>query len=461
MAHVFDLASNWTADTTILIVQGWYGIPSDDGGADPDYGNWDIDSSSWHSGDPSTYPAIPYANQDASRCNGGHRYIGSKLRPLTGIYSDSGREDNAASIAHIDRMLGVVERAGDPRGRVNVIACTLGLVQFTSHNGYEPGDADYTQDLDTRYRHLDKMLERANAAGLTNCVAANYEAYYIWQFFSGTYTSKLARLGAVALDLEDLVNKLKNDNAAWKVDGRVVICWYEGTLNIPGSGEEDITPAEWSATMEAVRTATGHDFFVIGRNYGASDVAWLDGLFPWIRYQNYLSADGSTNRLKASNWAQDGINDFIASAVAANSGRVALANFSPGFDDYVLEWGAGNTSRVIPRTSDTIKGQFDGYQALDDAGPRVDGLVLATWNGYPEGHCIEPTVQDNGEVLGLFTEQMAIYRGENPSASETETLLDIWRTATPSITCPVQYRQGGRRENVATGEALTSGHGTT
>lgn len=460
MAHVFDLKSNWTADTNVLITQGWYGDPeaSDEGaGVDPDYGNWDIDSDSWHTGDPATYPAIPYANQDASVCNGGHRYIGSKLRPLTGLYSDSGR--TAASLAHIDRELAVVRRAGDPRGRFDVVACTMGHLAFTTF-AISEDDAGFMPGLDTRYRHLDKMLERANAAGLTNCVAANYEAYYIWQSLSDTYTNKVHRLGAVASDMANLAGTLAGDDAAFKVDGRPVIFWYQGALNIPGSGEEDITPTEWNATMETARTASGIDFFVVGRNYGGNEVSWLDGLFPWIRYQNYTSQTG-TDAQKAAAWAEENITSFIQGAVTSNPTRVALGNFSPGFEDYVLEWGQGNTGRVIPRNSDTVAGQFTGYAAIESGWQRLDGIVAVTWNGYPEGHCIEPTVQDNGEFLKLWTEGVAAYEGDTPDPDETAALLDIWRTATPAITCPVQYRQGGRRESVKTDQPLTSGHGTT
>jgi hypothetical protein len=92
MAHVFDLADNWPADHVSLIVQGWYAIPTDDGGADEDYGVWNPgDQAAWHASNPSAYPANPYLIQDASTCNGGQRFIGSKLRPLTGLYSGHGQ----------------------------------------------------------------------------------------------------------------------------------------------------------------------------------------------------------------------------------------------------------------------------------------------------------------------------------------------------------------------------------
>ena len=434
MSHVFDLATQWGATSrNVLITQGWYAIPGDDGGSDDDYGNWDIDSASWHAGDPETYPRIPYDEQDASLCNGGYRYIGSKLRPLTGLYSDSGRD--AASLAHIDRELAVVRRAGDPRGRIDVVACTMGHLAFTTFS-IEEGDAGFMPGLDLRYRHLDKMLERANAAGLTNCVTANYEAYYIWQFLSGTYSNKVTRLGAVASDMANLAATLAADDAAFRLDGRPVIFWYEGTLT------EDITPAEWDATMDVARGASGVDFYVVGRNYGGSEVSWLDGLFPWIRYQNYLAATG-TAREKAAEWAEVGVTSFIQSAVTNNPSRVALGNFSPGFEDYVLEWGAGNTTRAIPRNTDTIRGQFDGYEAIESGWQRLDGLVCVTWNGYPEGHCIEPTVQDNGEFLGLWTELVAAYEGDTPDPDETAALLSIWQDAPKDITCPIQQTQPG------------------
>jgi hypothetical protein len=183
----------------------------------------------------------------------------------------------------------------------------------------------------------------------------------------------------------------------------------------------------------------------------------LTGCIPWIRYQDYLDAEGATIREKASNWAQDSYTAYIEPAVAANAGRVGMANFSPGMEDYVLGWGTGQTDRAIPRSTETIKGQFDGYQAIDDAGERVDGIVIVTWNGYPEGHCLEPTVTDNGEFLGLFTEQMALYKGETPDSADTDALLDIWRTATKTITCPAPYRQSGRQALVPPGRSTAGG----
>jgi hypothetical protein len=469
MAHVFDLADNWPADHVSLIVQGWYAIPTDDGGADEDYGVWNPgDQAAWHAANPSAYPAIPYTIQDASTCNGGQRFIGSKLRPLTGLYSDTGKD--AASIAHIDRMLGVIPRDGDPRGRIDTICCTVGNIQYTSYGGLGEGDANFKRGLDNRYRHLDKMLERAEAAGLTNCVSANYEAYYLWNYLDALYPTTLAKLVGVALDLQALVVMLLNSSAGFKVDGRVVIYWYEGDLgeDIPATGA-----LSWTTIMEEVRKpydagatpllgasspyGTGHDFFIVGRNHGAGDVPWLDGMYPWIRYQDYLDADGDAIREKAANWAQDSYTAYIQPAVAANAGRVGMANFSPGMEDYVLGWGTGQTDRAIPRSTETIKGQFDGYQAIDDAGERVDGLVIVTWNGYPEGHCLEPTVTDNGEFLGLFTEQMALYKGETPDSADTDALLDIWRTATKTITCPAPYRQSGRQVASRSSINLTSG----
>lgn len=435
MAHVFDLASNWPADTVIMIAQGWYAIPGDDGGSDEDYGVWNPgDPQAWHAADPVTYPEMPYNLQDASVCNGGERFIGSQLRPLTGLYSDTGKDDK--SIAKIDRDLGMLRRAGAPRARVDVLACTLGLIQFTSFNGLEEGDADYTRGLDNRYRYLDKCLERANAASLTSCIAVNYEAYYIWQFFSDVYTTKIARLGAVALDLEDLVNKMKADPAAFKVGGRLVIFWYRGTLG------ETITNAEWNATMEAVRTATGHDFFVVGRDFSGDSLGWLDGAFPWIRYQTYIDAAGATVEAKAENWVQDAMTNIAANVADTGNypGRIAIANFTPGLWDWVLEWGAGNTDRYIPRGTALIDGQFTGYGQL---AARPHGICCVTWNGYPEGHCIEPTTADNAETVAYMSEKLASWLSESADADELAALKAIWQDAPKDITCPIQQTQPG------------------
>lgn len=447
MAHVFDLASNWPADTNLMILQGWYGIPEGEGGPEDDFGVWDIGASStWHGSNPSAYPRIPYDVQDASVSNGGERFIGSHYRPLEGLYSTSGRD--AASIAHIDRELAVVRRAGDPRGRIDVLCPTLGHLGFTSAASVAEDHEDFNYGLDRRYRHYIALLDRASEAGLTNCIAPNLELYQVWQNYSAAYSTKALRLLAVASDLQRLVEIAKVHPAAFKVDGRVVVLIYEGALT------EDISSTEWNATFEEVRKTydagttpatdpnlsqlgTGHDFYTIGRNYGAGDVAAYDGLLPWVRLDIYDDVEG-TPRQKAAGLAEQSVTDFIQAAVTSNPTRIALANFTPGFESWVKGWGAG-IEEGFPRSTDTIRGHFDGYAAIESGWQRPDGIVVVTWDDYPEGTVLEPTTADRGEFLALWTEQVAEWEGDTPDPSETQALLDIFlaaegvSTASPTI----------------------------
>lgn len=461
MAHVFDLASNWTADTNVMILQGWYGIPEDEGGSEDDFGVWDIAASAgWYGSNPSAYPYHPYGIQDATISSGGQRFIGSFVHPLEGLYSTSGRD--AASVAHIDRELAVLRRAGDPRGRIDVLAATCGHILFTSYNpALTEDDPDFAYGLDRRYRHFVKLLERANAAGLTNCITVNYEAYQVWLNYSpDTYADKNARLYAVALDLQGFVSALKNDPAAFKIDGRVVVFFYEGDLKVDGVSQP-ISAAEWNIVFEEVRkpfdanatplidssspAGTNHDFYVIGRNYGAGDVAAMDGLIPWLRADLYNSATG-THREKCAEWAEKGVTDFIQNAVTNNPTRIAMANFSMGYETWVKGWGAGS-SLFIERNLDTIAGQFDGYAAIESGWQRPGGICVVTWDDYPEATSLEPTFQDKGEFLGAFTEAVAAWEGDTPDPDDTAALRAIWENAAgvSTVTSPIQYTQGGRQ----------------
>lgn len=433
MAHVYDLASNWPADTVIMISQGWHAIPEGDGGADQDYGQWDLDSAAWHASDPVAYPKMPYDLQDASTCNGGHRFVASQMRPLTGIYSDSGRDSK--SLAKIDRDLGMLRRAGDPRARVDVLATTVVHLALTSFNGYAEGDANYKRGQDNRYLCFAATLARAEAAGLTNCITVNYEAYPIWQFLGDIYPTTTEKKNAVLYDIANFAALLDASSAAFKVDGRPVLLWYRGTLG------ETITNGEWSTIMESARTASGVDFFVVGLDASGFQLGWMDGAFPWISRDDYEAAAGSTVEAKAENWAQDALTEIAANVADTGTypGRIALANFTPGFWDYAKGFGSGE-DRYIPRGSALISGQFTGYGEL---AARPDGIVCVTWNDYAEGTVIEPTTEDNAETIGLLTEAIGAYVGDSVSADDTAALKAIWQDAPKDITCPIQQTQPG------------------
>lgn len=467
MAHTFDLASNWTADTNIMVMQGWHSIPEDEGGSDEDYGVWNPgDPATWSANNPTAYPAHPYAIQDASVCNGGERFIGSQLRPLQGIYSDSGRD--AASLANIDRNLQMVRRDGDPRARIDVLACTLGHLAFTSYGGLATGDEGYAKGLDLRYRHFLATLARAEAASLTSCVMPSYEAYYIWLYNSDIYTTKLSRLYAMALDIQGLVTAVNDSTAGFKVDGRPVIMFYRGTLG------ETITNDEWNTVFEEVRkpynagstplidasspAGTGIDFFVLALAYSATEFNFADGMYSWLNLAGYTDQTTGTVREKASEWVQDSMAPInVKIDTGSFPGRISLGNLSPGFWDWVKGWGNGDQTRYIPRGTATVLGQFDGYEVLDGEGHRPDGMVAVTWNDYAEGSCWEPTTSDNGELLGLLTEQLAAWEGDTADESETEALLALYQNPTQALACPIQYTQGGRQVRKARRSTLNQG----
>src|SRR5262252_2530842 len=89
--HAFDLAQHMPDHLSIAFVMAWFGDAANDpqgGGVDPGWGNWRAE-----------FPACGLANNPATCADfpgaGLQRSIGSKRRPLAGIYSSSGRTDES------------------------------------------------------------------------------------------------------------------------------------------------------------------------------------------------------------------------------------------------------------------------------------------------------------------------------------------------------------------------------
>jgi len=417
--HTFDLATHWPANTVILNVVGWHAIPDGDpggNGGDPDYGSWDAENSpAWHAADPDSYPYNPYVTHNPGKCTSyageQHRDIASYFRPAAGIYSGTGRDTESRNRKKL--MLETVRTDTDPRCRVTVVSIFVNYLGSTSYAGKNPGDSGYISIDDTQYRNLISFYEEADALGMTSVLMPQYMTSAPWQTWHIDFTgaSRATRLAAVTTDIVNYLTIANGYTSAFRVNGKLVIEFYP-------TGEASITVAEFTAIMDDARTAFGSDFYTIVFDKTGNAYAWADAMHPWIAYTEYTQTTGATERLHAEAW-QLRAHANILLAQATHTGRVAIASLSPGFDDWVKDWGAG-VERLIPRTEDTVLGQFDGTDSS------IDSFYIATWDSYFEGTTIEPLVTTKGAEMGWITEALGNRFSETVDAEKTQSLLNRW-----------------------------------
>lgn len=437
--HTFDLASYLPSDHVAAWDVGWYGHPD---AGDAGYGNWDLSGEAWNASDPVAYPQVPYVTQDASLCApyfglGRHRQIASKLRPLPGIYSSSDDDKH-------DLDLEAVRRTGDPRGRITTwIQAVASPFAATEAGGAAVGSADYSLAIDMRWKSLAHKLARAEAAGL-ECVTVGYNPLSLWLFYDEDYPTKAEKLAAMQADLEEIVAQLLASSAAYAVNGRLLLYVFTTDTVVL------LTAGEWSVLLDAVRASTGEDFYAITNNKDGTAWSWADGSQPWAGFVEWSNSSGVTERLRAYDWTERRHDDLLAT-VGSYPGRVVIGAHFAGFHDWAQDFGAG-TEREIPRTEAVQQGQADYWIATS----AIKGLILGTWNDYPEGHCFEPDVLDEGLQLRWATEQIGRWQGETVLEAETVALLQPWLDWEDPRVCPsVALARGDAHASVQVAGAIS------
>jgi hypothetical protein len=149
------------------------------------------------------------------------------------------------------------------------------------------------------------------------------------------------------------------------------------------------TPSAWSDILGNA----GEDVEFLPLWYESGDAgASADGEYAWI-YSDYLT----------------GLQNFYANR--APGLKTAMGVAYPGFNDYYVQGGAGQSYFFIPENNgatlnETIT-KFDQHKA------NLDFLQLATWNDFGEGTIFEPTVENGFKYLVRIQQYAGVSYNEN------------------------------------------------
>lgn len=417
--HAFDLATYWPANATIMNLVNWFGIGPDDPTAagDEKFSNgWDVQNSKgWHTNDPVSYPYVPYWTADPDICTsygaGQHRDIGSKLRPIAGIYSNTGRD--AESIARLNLTLELLRQDGEARARVTVISLFCHTVVGTIYADKEIGDDGFIAFEDVQYRGVVAYLAAADSRGLTNCIMPQYMPNSLWESWHSEFTTDASRIEQNILDIGVYLALMDASPAAHRVNGRLVLEIYT-TL-----GASTLDNDDYAYMVNEARNNFDGDFYVVAYSKDGARFVWADAAHPWTSFVEWSNTDpGLSERARAEAWQIDRMDNLVA-ALPTYPGRVVLGCLSPGKTDWGMEWGQG-TVREIPRTEATMLGQVDGMPVS------VTSFYMPTWDDWTEGQTFEPDVKDRGSQLGWLTEAIGGLYSETIDPAETQALLARW-----------------------------------
>jgi hypothetical protein len=149
------------------------------------------------------------------------------------------------------------------------------------------------------------------------------------------------------------------------------------------------TPSAWSDIL----SHAGEDVEFLPLWYENGDAgANADGEYAWI-YSDYLT----------------GLQNFYANRAPGLKTVMGVAY--PGFNDYYVQGGAGQSYFFIPENNGaTLNETLNKY---DQHKANLDFLQLATWNDFGEGTIFEPTVENGYKYLARIQQYAGVPYNEN------------------------------------------------
>jgi hypothetical protein len=407
------IADVMPAHLGIMLSMAWFGIPTsgdlDGAGTDPGYGNWEIGTKC-------------SAHGDADQCVDGQRNIASRYRPLAGIYSSAGRDDE--SLARIRLALSTLNRpcADDVGARLDSFAIQLDGTKYTSLHVASPKNSQ-----EGPYQALIHTYEEADAAHLVNAVLpADDATWYFGNGQSSTFTCTSADhtdcYDAIEQDVIDMLTLSLAHESSLKIGGLPVLYYYFST---------QLSPDEWNAIFTKARNTkingSVHDFFVLGSSQSGSGGAYFkafDGISPWINLSAWDATKGDDVRAHATAYAA-AQHDELYKTVPA--GKVVLGGVGPGFDDFTNGWNNCATRQIprpneaTPRDPDVLDGEIDFLESKN-----TKFMIFQTWDDWTEGSFMEPSVSEGtSKIVQLQTRLGELY-GE-PAVSPT-ALENRWKS---------------------------------
>jgi len=190
-------------------------------------------------------------------------------------------------------------------------------------------------------------------------------------------------------DLSSIVERYGKSKAFLKVDGKPVIFMY-------GRVVYQTPVALWPEIVQGVRARAG-DFALIADGYQTSYAYLFDGLHTYDpaglspdTWNNLRPENLSSLRAWAANHYEKGVK------TARQHGRIACVMVTPGCD--------ARKAYKIKEQSDRLDGQT--YRTLWDEALKAqpDWVLITSWNEWPEGTEIEPSLELGDKYLQITAE---------------------------------------------------------
>ena len=420
VTHVFDLATHMPARLTMMFSMSWFGIPRtgdpNGPGSDRGWGNWRWGGGCVAVNDPTSCGSYSGSSQ---------RQVASRHRPLAGLYSSTGRDDE--SLRRIDLMLSTLRRPCDDGARIDSWSVQLDSIRFTSRYLQET-DHNFAQAADIAYRAFVAFLARADTQGLANVIAPGIDSTWYWHF--GGLTTQADKLQALEDDLVDMLEISAPHASTLRIGSRPIVYAYTGgTATAPY-----ISVSEWTTLLGHVRDRTGLDAYVIGGTTDPSYFAAFDAISPWIELGTWNATSGATTYDHAVSWTHRRM-DRLVNGLATYPGRVVWGGVTPGFDDYTHDWGVCDVDRVIPRVDALLDGQFDVMTSYRTAGHAIGGMLFATWDDWTEGSVFEPEVGEGAGRLVHLRQRLGQYFSDPVDTAGDARLTARWTSYGEARNC--------------------------
>jgi hypothetical protein len=410
VVHTYDLASKIPSRFACMFSMSWYGIgPSDPQGAGPD-----AYSNHWNVGSLGT--CVPAAQPDQCGSDG-QRNISSNFRPLAGIYSSSGLDQE--SLARIDLMLTTLKKADScdyGHAQLNAWSVQLESIQLSSRYKKNP-----SPNVEIPYQAYLHFRQRSQALGFSSgVIIPGYDSSWIYSFStslgfgscdnSNSSNPRDACLNSTIADFIDIISNISS-TSNYLIHGKPLIYVYTSI------GGKLPTATEWAHIWTSVRQRVTLDFYTICTT--PSLLNEFDAVAPWIDLVAWSMTNSS---LPLYNRTLQWLKLFYGPILSSNipSGRVIIGGLAPGFDDFTQSWGACQP-RTIPRHYDVIRAQLDFFSLHS-----IRQLFIYTWDDWTEGSQFEPDVRNGTKFLLLLRQSIASFYGEAQNIDGDAKLVSRW-----------------------------------
>ncbi len=408
--HTYDLASQIPSRFACMFSMSWFGLgPTDPQGAGPD-----AYSSHWNVGSQGS--CVPAAQPNQCGFDG-QRNISSNYRPLAGIYSSSGL--NEESRARIDLMLTTLKKSAScDYGHAQLNAWSIQLESIQLSSRYRPNPSVNVEIPYQAYLHF---RQRAEALGFSSgVIVPGYDSSWLYTFSSdlgfgrcdnsNSSNPRDACLNSTIADFVDIITNIST-TSNYFINGKPLIYVYTSIGgNLP-------TSSEWSYVWTSVRQRVTRDFYTICTTPSLLTV--FDAVAPWIDLVAWSMTSSSLplyNRTLA--WLELVYGPILSSSIP--SGRVIMGGLAPGFDDFTQSWGACQ-HRTIPRHDDVMRAQFDYFSSHS-----IRQLFIYTWDDWTEGSQFEPDMTNGTKFLLLLRQSIASFYGEAQNIDGDAKLVSRW-----------------------------------